>query len=194
MNGITQIAVTIEGVSPLLMHNKRLADPADPYTKAMKAISGKRKKTDSDFLELRRLEFEGGMYHDGKQPYIPGDWIEGAVIDGAKEAKKGKTARAGVVCNEDRIPLVYSGPKDVQKLYDKDFVDSRICVVQRNRIVRTRPRFDQWEASFTLSVVDEVLNPADVETALQKAGLLKGLGDFRPKFGRFVVKHFQILK
>ncbi len=46
---------TIRGTTPMLMHSERLANPFDPLTKEIKAISGKRKKTEDDLLEMARL-------------------------------------------------------------------------------------------------------------------------------------------
>ena len=40
-----------ESVSPLLQHDDKMANPFNDYTKRMKAISSKRKKTDDDLME-----------------------------------------------------------------------------------------------------------------------------------------------
>ena len=41
-----------ESVSPLLQHDDKMANPFNDYTKRMKAISSKRKKTDDDLMEM----------------------------------------------------------------------------------------------------------------------------------------------
>jgi len=70
--------VEIKGVSPLLLHNGQLADPLNQYTRALKQQTSKRKKTDVDLMEIRRLEWEGGFYRDDQdRPCIPGENIEG---------------------------------------------------------------------------------------------------------------------
>lgn len=56
----------------------------------------------------------------------------------------------------------------------------------RAKILRTRPRFDQWNITFNLRY-DE--NKIDIETiiaALEYAGSYVGLCDSRPKYGKFV--------
>lgn len=59
-----KFTLTLTGVTPLLVHNARLADPLDPIVRQTKPISGKRSKTEEDHLELARLEFIGGLYYD----------------------------------------------------------------------------------------------------------------------------------
>ncbi len=55
-----EIIVAINGPI-LMMHNGRTKDPLDPYAKALKKLTGKRKKTDADYLEISRLEWEAGF-------------------------------------------------------------------------------------------------------------------------------------
>ncbi len=62
---MARIRVTFDGStevngSPLMMHNERLADRLNPYTKYMEEISKKRSKTERDLEELGRREFIGG--------------------------------------------------------------------------------------------------------------------------------------
>jgi hypothetical protein len=39
-----QLALTIIGTAPLVMHNGQTADPLNKYAKMLKGVSGKRKK------------------------------------------------------------------------------------------------------------------------------------------------------
>ena len=57
--------------SSIIPHNGQTADPRNRFSKAMKLISGKRKKTDSDLDELARLEFLAGLYLEGGDIVIP---------------------------------------------------------------------------------------------------------------------------
>src|SRR5688572_8352761 len=107
----------IVGVAPLLMHNGQLADPLNKWAKAMKKITAKRKKTDEDYEELSRLEFEGGLYlDDDLAPCIPGINLEGCLVDGAKKSKLGEQFKAAVMI-VDNWPLLYSGPRAVEELW-----------------------------------------------------------------------------
>lgn len=187
-----RVKVSIKGLSPLLVHNGHLADPTNLYVKKMKEISPKRKKTDQDFETLKKLEFEGGLYFDEQAgPYIPDTWIEKNIRDGATANKLGKAMIAGVQCEDYVNPLEYDGPRTIEELYaDPRFVDVRGVVVARQRIMRTRPRFPDWGCTFILTILTEVVTLSSVETALARAGMVVGLGDYRPKFGRYELTGF----
>ena len=198
MDGITKAMVSIEGVSPLLMHNSQLANPASPWVRKIKAITGKHhsKKTESDELALIELEFSAGLYFDEAEgPYIPGVNIEGTIRDAAKTTRQGKAIESGMVVEQDIIPLKYAGPRTIEGLYDnKKFVDTRAVKLQKSAtIMRTRPRFDKWAVDFEIMCIDELVSIRDIEKFINIAGMVKGLGDYRPKFGRFIVKDFLII-
>jgi len=198
-NGITTAIVRIEGASPLLMHNGQLANPLNEWTMKIKEITSKHfsKKTEADGKELRRLEFHGGLYYDEDKeiPIIPDVFIEGTIRDAARDKKKGPTINAGLSVYPEKIPLIYKGTKDRDALYeDGNFVDNRIIKLDKKKaLVRTRPRFDKWELEFEIKTIDEILSMKDVADFLTSAGTFKGLGDYRPKFGRFIVKEFEVV-
>jgi len=59
--------------------------------------------------------------------------------------------------------------------------------VGQARIMRTRPVFNQWACQFTVYYDDEQVNEVDVIRAIEDAGTKSGVGDFRPRFGRFEI-------
>ena len=66
------------------------------------------------------------------------------------------------------------------------------AVVQRAAVLRRRPMLNTgWHLSFDIVLVDDRRNLGQVKQAVEEAGLLVGLGDFRPDYGRFVVKEWQ---
>lgn len=190
--------VSIEGVTPLLMHNGRLADPTNPHARGMKEISSASRggMSDDQFQAMSDLEWEGGMYHDDKgRPVIPGEMIEAALIGGAKKVRLGADAKIAVMCPDDAA-LDYDGPKDYLKLKDKpEFRDVRRVRIQKNAIMRTRPKFNKWGATLTIRVTKGTkLDDADkVQRMVEDAGMLVGVGDYRPRFGRFVVTDFKAI-
>ena len=198
-NGITTAIVRIEGASPLLMHNGQLANPLNEWVVKMKEITSKHhsKKTESDIEELMRLEFQGGLYYDEdtKAPAMPDIVIEGTIRDAAKGKRKGQAVTAGLNVYPEKIPLIYKGTKDRDRLYeDRNFVDSRMVKLQKSAsLIRTRPRFDKWELEFEIKTIDEILSMKEVADFLATAGTFKGIGDYRPKFGRFIVKEFEVV-
>lgn len=186
--------VEIRGKQPLLMKSSRSVDPADPLVKKVKSITGKKtKKTDDDIATMDRYEFELGLYQNEQGPYIPDVNIIGTIRDGARVNRRGREISAGIDVLESEIPLQYDGPRDVEKLYDARFVDRRMIKNKGSggSVMRTRPRFNAWGLSFTLAIEDEVISPANVKESLELAGSRVGLGDFRPRFGRFEVTTWQ---
>lgn len=180
------IKVKLTGKSPLLMHADRLANPLDPVTKEMKEITNKRKKTDEDILELSFVEFRGGLYHDDDiGPHIPQHWILAMLRDSAKLTKQGRDVVRSIFVDEMRLPLVYDGPRDIDGMWKAGFYDRRMVGNQRARILRTRPRFNEWQVRFTLIFDESVFNLSHINTILKSGGAVVGLGDYRPRFGRF---------
>lgn len=183
----------IEGVAPLLMHNVRALDPLNPYTKALAEITSKRDKTDADHEELRWREWAGGIYYaDDMGPYVPSEWIESTIRDGARTSRRGKDVVAGLYCPDERYALIGAPRvKSLRELYDSPgYLDVRPVKVGMARVMRTRPRFNTWALEFSIVWDSSVLNEGTVKEAIQVAGLRKGLGDYRPKYGRFVLKDF----
>ena len=69
-------------------------------------------------------------------------------------------------------------------------------VVQRQRFLRTRARFDlPWSCTFGADCDDELVDQRQLETCLEIAGRRIGLGDWRPEksgdFGRFEIKELK---
>jgi hypothetical protein len=155
--------------------------------KQMKKIAGKRDKTDADLEELARLEWHGSLYlHDGR-PCIPGEVLEAALITAAKKQKRGQQAQAGLLCPNNYL-LEYNGPCDLDELWqDARFRLTVGARVQRNRIMRTRPRFSQWAADVEIHYDPQMLNEREVREMLERLGGQLGICDWRPRFGRFTV-------
>ncbi len=186
------IKFEIEGLSPLLMHSDRLVDPLDPDTKAMKAITSKKQKTDQDHLDLRYMDFCGGIYFDELVgPYMPGINIRACMQAAARLNKQGKKIGRGVIIPELMVPVEYKGPRTIEGLFKKGFWDCRPVVVNKSKLMRTRPKFDKWKMTFTVNFSDEIVDGPELRDILERAGNFIGLGDFRPDrdgpFGRFKV-------
>lgn len=190
-----RVQVTIRGIQPLLMKSSRSVDPTEPLVKAMRAITSKpaRKRTDSDLEDLDRLEFELGLYWNGQCVYLPDMNILGMIRDGAKANRRGREIQAGVDILESEVPLIYDGPRTPEALYEARWADRRMV---KNKgtggaVMRVRPRFNQWAATFTLAIDPNVLSVKDVRVSLEHAGFRVGLSDFRPRFGRFEVTEWK---
>ena len=181
--------VRLEGLVPLLVHNERLSDPLNKHSVALKRLSKIRTKTEEDHHAVARCEWEGGMYYDQDVgPYVPDRCVSAVIRDGAKKVKLGKATLSSVFVVDDLIPIQYSGPRELDAMWnDGSFVDRRSVVVSRARIMRTRPIFREWALDFAVQIDESVINPDQVRDALIEAGMHTGLCEYRPRFGRFGV-------
>lgn len=190
----TNIEVEIRGVAPQLWSNGQLSNPLNEFAQAIKKISGKKKKTETDYAEMARLEFMGGLYtgEDGG-PVVPGEVIDACIASGAAKRKLKTAFKACVFTSDPEYKLSYKGPRDPAKLWEMpEFRDTRRVCIQKKSVQRTRPRFNDWSLRFNLTLLDGAeVTVEDVREAIETAGRLVGLSDFRPKFGRFVVERFK---
>lgn len=180
----------------MLMHNSRLADPLDPYTKRMKAVTAKKKKSDEDHENIAEIEFQGGLWYDDDGdlgPIVPAEAIDAVVAAGATKNKLGKIFKACVAAVGDAYPLIYKGPRDRKSLWaDAKFRDRRRAGIQQSSVIRTRPRFRDWSCEFQLRLTEgSSVNPESVKQALIDGGRYFGLGDYRPRFGLFQLQEFK---
>jgi hypothetical protein len=187
--------ITLTGTAPLLMHNSRLSNPLDPATKALKKVTGKRQKTDDDHEQIARLEFAGGLYLDPDVgPYIPGENIARCLVDGAKLTKMGVKVTRGVFISTDVNPLAYDGPRDEQKLWDAGWRHMASVKIGTSRTMRCRPWFPEWRVQADGILDPSVLELEDLTGIADNAGSLIGLGDWRPRFGRFAATVERVTK
>lgn len=177
------------GDAPLIMHNGQLADPLNKWAKLLKAISGKRKKTDSDYEEMARIEFFAGLYlskEDG--PILPANVIDACIIEGAKKSREGVLAKSGFFTTA-HSRFEYEGPRTAEELWAAELYRSTERVkIGQSSVMRTRPIFQQWQTTVTVQHEDTVVNAAQVATWFAVAGSLVGLCDWRPRYGRFQAK------
>lgn len=183
-----QLEVRLNSVSPLIMHNGQLADPRNPIVKEVKKISGKRKKTDADYDEMARLEFQGSLYMGENGPVLPAHVLEGAIINGAKKNKEGTLAKPAIFI-EKNFALEYDGPKDRDGLWnDETFRTVDKVSVNRASVMRTRPLFREWAVTIIVNFDDTLVNKEQVEKWIANTGQQVGVGDWRPRHGRFTVE------
>ena len=186
------ITFKITGATPLLLHSDKFANPLDKMTKAHKELTGKRKKTDDDHLAIMKSEWMGSLYYDPDMGvYVPGQNIEASLVGAAKLQKLGTAFKRGVMILTDNCVLQYKGPKSPEALYgdgDTPFVDIRGVRVGMAKLMRCRPKFPEWSLQFEIAYNPDVINKEDILKAVNDAGKMIGLCDYRPRFGRFVAE------
>lgn len=177
------VTVTVQGTSPFLFHRWSV----DAIAEKAKARKGSKAKKEDDV--------ESYVYRTvGGELAIPGEYFRQAIITAAKFQQDPRSPRksamdlfkAGVVSLTDLCPL---GTKEW------DYLDRRRVMVQRNGVTRVRPAMHAgWRATVELQVLTpEYVDQTFLNTVLQQAGRLVGVGDFRPTFGRFAVVNFTTL-
>ena len=202
---IQEIQFRVTGITPILTHNGQTADPLNQFARAMKKCSGKRNKTDEDLEEMSRLEWWAGLYidnpptidgasvtpADGSKLIIPAHLLDSCIREGARKSKMGKQASAGCIVNGDGS-FHHDGPKDLMALSNATRHYHRAAVkVGQAKVMRTRPVFPVWSVEFSASIDNTVIEAETVLQALENAGKLVGIGDWRPgaprggSFGRF---------
>lgn len=182
------LKVTWKGISPLIMHSCQCVNPLHPISKELKKYTSKKNKTDEDLVKISDLEWEAGAYwKDGLGLYIPAENVEATIINGAKANKKGKDVQKYVDVVDLYIPLDYGENLSKEQLIQNyEYRDTRIMTVMRSKILRTRPRFDQWKIEFELRYNEEKIDIETIINAIEYAGMYVGLCDSRPKYGKFV--------
>jgi hypothetical protein len=173
-------AVKIVGSKPLLIH-------------APTGLGDKPKLRRGEHLEPK-VEAESYLYKDTEgRICVPSVNIKACIREAGRNYKvSGRRITFGAVIRAglDIKPFPY-----VPLIHNDWKVDVRPVVVQRNRILRARPIFDQWALEFQIINNDPTVIHADMlKKILEDAGKYYGLGDFRPDFGLFIVEKFEVAK
>jgi len=171
------ISCSIKGISPLLMH-------AYPMVK----IENPEKLTIEEQAQLAEYRDPDTYFL-----YIPGINVQRSLIAAAVYSKgKGRSSlqkpvAACVMINPERISL---GISDY-------IIDLRPVVIAatKGRIVRARPRINDWSISFEIGYDPMLLKETELRKIVDDAGSRVGLLDFRPScngpFGRFIVTEWE---
>jgi hypothetical protein len=185
------------GVRPLLMSNGELVDHLNPIVMAKRVIQekGSKKLTEADHEQLLWLGWRGGLYwHEEIGLYIPSDNIEKCIKEGAMKSKLGKQAEAACFVAEPLVKIACDGQaKSPEALYKQERFRFRKAVRTPprtgGRVMTERPMIPTgWGIEFTIEYDEHVIDAKDLIKAMINAGTLVGLGDWRPKFGRFTVE------
>lgn len=198
------IEFSLKGITGLMVHNGQLANPLNPFSKAMKSVSSKRKKTDEDFVLLSRLEWLGGLYTSetiefeltnnsvvasgGGKIILPGEGFEAMLLSAGKKLRLGETIKSAVLVDDCPVLEFPDMNKPIAKLIDEPkYTDIRKVRVQKNAIMRTRPFFPEWTTTVKVSYLPDLINIDTLIQIVEIGGRVTGLFEYRPKFGRYEV-------
>jgi hypothetical protein len=174
-------AVRLSGTRPLLMHR---------IPHELGARSGREPPGSDPMGEAKKaLYFD----KDGKV-IIPSLNILACIRTAARDKKvTGKRTYRdyifpGLRIEPEEIPLLIPDGRPAEEAW---VLDLRPVVVQKARIIRARPRFDQWALEFKLVILDPIIRVEALKDMLKEAGKYVGLLDHRPLFGLFNVEKFE---
>jgi hypothetical protein len=173
----------VTGIFPLLTHN-----PASM------------KRTDSTTVKSKKIpsaedEAKAGLYLDKDGNFMVNTiGFRSALLNGAKNKKMGKASAISVfqaaVFNVDEGAILID-PK-TEKPLKSYTIDTRRAIIQRQGIMRSRPRFEKWACFLYVQIDTDIMTSEVVEEHLNIAGQIIGVGDFRIEkrgpFGKFQVE------
>jgi hypothetical protein len=175
-----KISVIIKGVAPLLQNRFPIEDYGANKSRAKKKVYVPEDEAKKSLYQNEQI----GIYE-------PSEHILASMIKaGTKFLFEGKKTykdiiSTSVLVEPECIPLTTNKPY---------IIDSRPVVIGRARIVRSRPRFEDWQLEFTITILDEQnISPSIIKEILDVSGN-SGIGDYRPRFGRFQVIKFEEIK
>lgn len=187
---VRKISVEIEGLCPLLHH--RMSDKKQEIDRMKELIKILQKDPDNE--EAYKEEASIHLYKNKEgENIIPSVHIESAMI---KAGVQERVAGRGKKTYKDHMKaFIVIEPEDIPITPQSYEEDRRFVRVQRAKVMRTRPKFPSgWKAQFAILVLDDTIPLKVIENILKFAGAYVGIGDWRPKFGRFEVTQFELQK
>ena len=180
------VSVTIVGITPMLQHRFGEAAEQAGSSRAMKI---------QNTTPREAAESVAYIAADGTHYFSAAAISRCMAAAGSNHKMRGsrKSLRfvvpSAVRLNTDTVTIL----DDAGKAMTRCDVDSRPVTIPatKGRIMRHRPRYEKWSASFDLVINDALLDVSTAHTLLTEAGVGCGIGDFRPEksgpFGQFRV-------
>ena len=191
---LTTLTVQLVGTKPLLLHNGRLANPLDPYTRDLAAISKKRNKTDDDRLNMMAIEARASCYEtaDGLLAF-PTANVWRAIYDAAKAYKLGVAVKRSLHFDDVNEPLYVDGASvDIEGdkwLQYPATIDYRPVKIGKAKTMRARPVVPTgWLTTHKFGLNEQEIDADSLAPVLHRAGTMVGTGDWRPTYGTFEAK------
>lgn len=178
-----QVRFKVKGIAPLLFN----AWTKEAIDKLRSGVTGGKMSA-----QEREEEALKKVYCNGNGLYMPGDNFDACLVVGTKKAalKRGRASlapfiQAAVFCEDREMPLGVDKPDGIHEVVGRRPPRTGGAVLIR------RPILNEWSFGGTLMVADDNIDKGQVRDALNAAGLVAGLCDWRPKYGRFLVEEFE---
>jgi hypothetical protein len=172
-SSVTILSVEIEGTRPLLMN----APHKIGVPKSTKKVSN----------YVPEKEAESVLYKDNNDIIcIPERVVTAAFCKAGQELKapgKGRKSLKQFILSGIQIQ-----PVMIPILPQEWSIDAQSVVVHRERIMRWRPKFDNWSLKFDVEIIDPgTISPTTMRNVIEDAGKFVGICDYRPRYGTFSV-------
>jgi hypothetical protein len=183
--------VTIKGTAPLLFNKM----PDLSKTKGEKGLQIK-----ADPVELERLNWKNKLHFRSDIGVIlPGinlqnNWMSGAQYWGAKIPGTVKTYSDlfKSACVVDDMPLGITNLDDERLEQFGSHCTGNVSKGSRGgKVFKIRPLVKSWGGSCVIHVFDDRLTDDVLQTAITFAGVYRGIGDWRPRFGRYSLEKIE---
>jgi len=193
--------VKVRSAASLLMHKFSTAASAELAGNVKKVKSGPPDPKEEAENSAYRLDVKDGdpevIVCGAKrgQLCLPGEHFFQSMVlaaSGFQVKGQGKKTYKDAVKGNVYVEPEYIGLTGVdgKALYDYA-IDCRPARIKQARISRNRPKLNEWVAEFDIVVTDDGSVSSEVMNAiLVSSGQVKGVGDYRPRFGRFIVEQF----
>lgn len=124
---------------------------------------------------------------------IPGEYVRQAIIHAAKFKQDPRSPRKSAM-DLMKAAILVDPLMCSLRVKEWDYLDARRVVIQRSGINRVRPAMRAgWNIDCSVTVLlPEYVGKDFLIDLLNMAGRLIGIADFRPTYGRFVVKSFSV--
>jgi len=182
--------IELEGIASLLMHkptqNKKEAIETEQITKILK-----RDPFDEDAI---KRSVEMCLYRNKENKIcIPSIWLERTLVKAGTSFKLGGS---GKKTYKDHLNAFVTAHPELSPLSNQKFeIDTRSVIINRGRILRSRPKFEEgWKVNFQVVIQNDEITINTFKEILEFAGKYGGLGDYRPKYGRFKVNNIEKVK
>jgi hypothetical protein len=123
-------------------------------------------------------------------PYLPGPNIAKALLMAARIDRRGPKVERGLFFVSPINPLRYDGPRTTTELWEtpafRHTAPARLG--GQTTVIRCRPIFPQWACTASLLINPTVLPHDELAEIAATAGLMIGVGDWRPWHGRFTAE------
>lgn len=176
--------VNVKGKTPYMQHRMDDSKLVD-WEKNRKLIIERPEVSEEDVI---RAEYHCYRNNEGKC-FIPSEHLRSSFIN-AGALVKSKVGNSRKSMKNIVAGMFFVEPEEIL-LPDYDVIDKR-SAVNRNvkaRVITIRPRWNNWEAKFTLLIDNDTITIETLKEIIVNAGNCIGIGSFRPTnngmFGRF---------